>query len=226
MVGNADVILALDLGDLFGRRRRVRGHRGTSIVAPHPARRKVMISSIPNCSAARETIRTSSAFSKPTLPVAADSPTTLPYLTEAVNSAMSTARRNENPEREARNACGIPSQAHDRPSRGRRRLGCHADQHRALGMEFWAQIKGDDLALVSRQRFQSSWPNRLWDFTQYHQFIGGSGAAGIGYSGRRAVGAASRTQTTAAICVSFQGDGDFMMGPGAMWTAAHHQFRC
>jgi thiamine pyrophosphate-dependent acetolactate synthase large subunit-like protein len=77
--------------------------------------------------------------------------------------------------------------------------------------------------LVSQSGFQSNFQQRLWDFTQFHQFIGGSGAAGIGYTGGAIIGAALAHRSDGILPISIQGDGDFMMGPGAMWTAAHHR---
>jgi len=53
-------------------------------------------------------------------------------------------------------------------------------------------------------------PLGLHDYSQYH---GGSGAAGIGYIGGAAIGCALAHRTTRRRCVSFQGDGDFMMVP-------------
>lgn len=34
---------------------------------------------------------------------------------------------------------------------------------------------------MSDAGFVSNWPLRLWDFTKHHQYIGWSGAYGIGY---------------------------------------------
>ena len=148
---------------------------------------------------------------------------TLPYLVDAVKSAMSTARRNDNPQREAklREAYHLKRTA----DMAAAAIGWDASPISVarLCMEVWAQIKGNPWSLVSQSGFQSGWQNKLWDFTQSSQYLGGSGAAGIGYIGGAAVGAALAHKGDGTLCVSIQGDGDLLMGPGAMWTAAHHK---
>src|SRR6202000_3069634 len=91
-----------------------------------------------------------------------------------------------------------------------------------LYMELYKQIKDGDWGMMSNASFQSNWPTRLWDFTDYKQHIGASGAAGIGYLGGAVIGGALAHKGTGRLCFSVQGDGDFLVGPGAMWTAAHH----
>jgi len=136
---------------------------------------------------------------------------------------MSTARRNDNPMREAkmRDAFHLKRTADIAAAA----IGWDASPISVprLCMEVWAQIKNMDWALVSQSNFQSNWQNRLWDFTGHHQYLGGSGGAGIGYIGGAAVGAALAHKNDGCFCVSIQGDGDLMVGPGAMWTAAHHK---
>jgi len=68
-----------------------------------------------------------------------------------------------------------------------------------------------------------NWPLRLWGFTQYHQFIGRAGAEGVGYHAPASVGAALANKKHGRISINFQQDGDLMMGPGVLWTAAHHK---
>jgi thiamine pyrophosphate-dependent acetolactate synthase large subunit-like protein len=67
-----------------------------------------------------------------------------------------------------------------------------------------------------------NWPLRLWDFTQHHQCIGRAGAEGVGFYAP-SVGAALANKKHGRISVSIQPDGDFMVAPGALWTAAKYQ---
>ena len=71
--------------------------------------------------------------------------------------------------------------------------------------------------------FFSYWPPRLWDFTKYHQYIGGHGAYGVGYQAPAAVGAALANRKHGRISVNIQCDGDLNYAPGVLWTAAHHK---
>ena len=223
MAANADLILALDPSDLSGIVERL----------PDTIARVTAKTIRPDCKvisidsqllASGGNFQDKQRFYQADFPVAADSATTLPYLLEAVNSAMTPARRAENAQREA-------------AMREAYYLKRSTDmQWAAVGwdsvpisvarmcMEIWNKIKNEQWALVSPTGFQSNWPLRLWDFTDYNQYHGGSGAAGIGYIGGAAVGAAlGHKDGDKRLCISIQGDGDFLMGPGAMWTAAHHR---
>lgn len=92
-----------------------------------------------------------------------------------------------------------------------------------LSAELWAQIKNDDWSLVSNDRFVSSWPTRLWNFSKAYQYIGAQGGSGIGYQLPASVGAALANRKHGRLTVSIQCDGDLNYAPGVLWTAAHHQ---
>ena len=91
-----------------------------------------------------------------------------------------------------------------------------------LCMELWAQIKDLDWALVSGASFASQWPQRLWDMTKHHQFIGDSGGYGVGYNAPAAAGAALAHRDAGRLAVSISSDGDLLILPGTLWTLAHH----
>jgi acetolactate synthase-1/2/3 large subunit len=92
-----------------------------------------------------------------------------------------------------------------------------------LAMELYEAIKGEDWSLLSHHYWQSSWSQRLWDARHHHQYIGGSGAEGVGYTSPASLGAALANQKHGRLSVSIVGDGDLMFGPGILWTAAHEQ---
>jgi acetolactate synthase I/II/III large subunit len=221
---NADLILALDVGDLF------------SIVneLPESIQRETgrrinkdakVISIDSQLLAGGGNYQDKQRFYQADFPVAADSATSLPWLVEAVKSEMSAARRNENPQREARLRETYYLKRQSDIAAAAVGWDSSPISVARLCMEIWNQIKGNDWALVSPTGFQNNWPTRLWDFSDYKQWIGGSGAAGIGYIGGAAIGAAlaHKDLPGGRLCVSIQGDGDFMVGPGACWTAAHHK---
>ena len=91
-----------------------------------------------------------------------------------------------------------------------------------LCMELWQQIKNHDWSLVSDTFFQSFWPQRLWDFNQHHQFMGGSGGYGVGYGAPAAAGCALANRDEGRLSVNIQSDGDLLYAPGILWTTAHH----
>jgi thiamine pyrophosphate-dependent acetolactate synthase large subunit-like protein len=92
-----------------------------------------------------------------------------------------------------------------------------------LSAELWNCIRHEDWSLVSDATFVSSWPLRLWDFTKHHQYIGWSGAYGIGYGAPAAVGAALANRKHGRLTVNIQCDGDLQYAPAVLWTAAHHR---
>ena len=221
-IANADVVLALDVGDLFGtvgdvldmvRRRSVsRIKDGTKVISIDSE----LLASAGN-------YQDKQRFYQADLPVAGDSAASLPSLIEAVQRAMPAARRNENAQRADRLRAAWHARRHGDVEAAATGWDASPISVPRMVMEVYGQIKDHDWALVSGTAFQSAWPQRLWDFTGHHQFIGGSGAAGIGYTGGAALGAALAHRSDGVLCVNIQGDGDFMVGPGMLWTAAHHK---
>jgi benzoylformate decarboxylase/acetolactate synthase-1/2/3 large subunit len=83
----------------------------------------------------------------------------------------------------------------------------------------WNVIKRDKWCAAGRQ----DWARSLWPATEYYNFNGGSGGAGVGYTAPAAVGAALANRDKGIITVDIQPDGDLMYAPGVLWTAAHHK---
>ena len=222
LIPQADVILGLELTDIFG----VIGD-----VADLPVR-KTTIRIKPTCTVislnslynqGAGNYQDQQRFYEPTLPIQGDTETSLPYLNDAVSRAMTSDRKAQNAARAA----------HFSDAFTKRRL---ADlQQASLGwdavpisvarmcQETYGAIKNDDFSLVSGTGFQSQWPQRLWDLDKYHHYNGDSGAYGVGYGMPAAVGAALAARDQGRYSVNFQGDGDLMVGPGSLWTAAHHK---
>jgi acetolactate synthase I/II/III large subunit len=84
------------------------------------------------------------------------------------------------------------------------------------------QIKDQDWSLVGTA-IRLTWPHRLWDFKKPHQWNGVSGGGGVGYNLPASIGAALANKKRGGFTVAFGGDGGFMFNPGALWTAAHHK---
>ena len=91
-----------------------------------------------------------------------------------------------------------------------------------LCAELYDQIKDDDWSMVGNG-IRVTWPRRLWNFDKHYRWIGSSGGAGVGYNAPAALGAALANRKYGRLSVALQGDGDLMMAPGTLWTAAHHQ---
>jgi thiamine pyrophosphate-dependent acetolactate synthase large subunit-like protein len=67
-----------------------------------------------------------------------------------------------------------------------------------------------------------SWSTELWPLRHPLDYIGGSGGAGIGAGPGISVGAALALRGSGRLPVSVCGDGDFLMGATALWTAVHY----
>jgi acetolactate synthase-1/2/3 large subunit len=87
--------------------------------------------------------------------------------------------------------------------------------------EVWEVLKHEDWVLVNNA--VGAWTRRLWDWKQPGQYLGKSGGAGLGYGMGAALGGALAHRESGKLCVNLQADGDLLFTPGALWTAAHHR---
>jgi acetolactate synthase I/II/III large subunit len=157
------------------------------------------------------------------LAIAADTEATLPALIEACRKLITPDRKRALEQRGARLAAANRQgfeQGLDQAAWG---WDSSPISTARLSAEIWNQIKDQDWSLVSDVSFISNWPHRLWDFTKHYQFIGWSGAYGIGYGAPAAVGAALANRKHGRLSVNIQCDGDLNYAPGVLWTAAHHR---
>ena len=92
-----------------------------------------------------------------------------------------------------------------------------------ISAEVWNQIKNEDWTMASEVNFLSNWPYRLWSMEKHYHSMGGSTGGGVGYNAPAAMGAALANKEHGRITVALNGDGDLMMSPGVLWTAAHHR---
>jgi acetolactate synthase I/II/III large subunit len=91
-----------------------------------------------------------------------------------------------------------------------------------LCAEVYNQIKDEDWSLVGTS-IRLTWPHRLWNFDKPHQWNGVSGGSGVGYNLPASLGAALANKKHGRFTLAFGGDGDFMFVPSTLWTAAHHR---
>jgi acetolactate synthase I/II/III large subunit len=159
-------------------------------------------------------------FAEIDLPITGDAEATLPSLIEEVNKLITGDRRRLFQERGGKIA-DANRQTLDR-ARQDAAYGWDASpiSTARLSMELWNQIKNEDWSLVTGW---VNWPLRLWDMNKHHQYIGRSGAEGIGYHLPASIGAALANRKHGRLTVAIQPDGDFMVANGALWTAAHHK---
>ena len=68
-----------------------------------------------------------------------------------------------------------------------------------------------------------SWAGELWPIAHPLDFLGGDGGGGIGGGPGQSIGAALALRGSGRIALSVCGDGDFLMGVTAVWTAVHYK---
>jgi thiamine pyrophosphate-dependent acetolactate synthase large subunit-like protein len=94
-------------------------------------------------------------------------------------------------------------------------------------------LRVDDLALalksavgdreVSLTHLPLSWNGATWAFRHPLDYLGSDGGGGIGAGPGLTVGVALALKGTKRLVIGICGDGDYMMGATAVWTAAHYK---
>ena len=91
-------------------------------------------------------------------------------------------------------------------------------EHLARGLR---EIVGDKP--VSLTHLPLSWNGASWPFRHPLDYLGSDGGGGLGAGPGHTVGAALALKGTGRMAVGICGDGDFLMGVTALWTAAHYR---
>ena len=76
---------------------------------------------------------------------------------------------------------------------------------------------------VCLARTNLGWPTDAWRFRHPLDYLGYDGGGGIGSGPGMAVGAALALRDTTRLPVAVLGDGDFLMGATALWTAVRYR---
>ena len=222
MIAQADVILGLEVGDFFS----VVGD-----VPDFPVRQTVMKIK-PNAATihinsmylqGQGNYQDQQRYFNPTMPIAGDTEASLPYLIEAINRAITSERKAQNTARAARFSAAWTKRRQDTIAFAGYGWDASPIALSRMYAEVHNQVKGDPFSIVGQTSQQGSWPQRLWDLDQVYHYNGGSGASGVGYNMPAAVGAALAVRDQGRYAINFQGDGDMMVQPGSLWTAAHHK---
>ena len=226
LIGQADVILGLELSDYWGT---VNGfidngeNDGAGLQESHVKQNAKLISISSILLNTKANYQDFQRFQVVDVEMAADAEATLPALIEAVKQALPESRKAAI---EARGAAMKKAWGEAR-ERTRQAASYAWDASpistARMAMEVYAQIKDLDWSSVGGDRQLSSWPSRLWPMDKHYHHIGGPGGYGIGYGAPAAVGAALANRDAGRFSVSFQPDGDLMFSPGVLWTAARHK---
>src|SRR5262245_40625970 len=215
-LGSADVILALQVEDLWGTLHHFRDQQEKSYRSLiKPGTKVLSISSADLYT--KSNYQDFQRYAEVDIAIAADAQATLPALVDACKRLITADRRRALDER-GKHISAINAQSLER-ARGDALYAWDATPISLprVWAEMWAAVKNKDWALVSGSG------SRLWNIDKFHQTLGGGGAAAVGSGLPTAVGAALAHKKYGRLCVGLQNDGDLMYAPGALWTAAHHR---
>ncbi len=79
---------------------------------------------------------------------------------------------------------------------------------------------------ISYTHLPLGWPGRLCTFRHPLDFLGPEGGGGVGAGPGITVGAALALKGSGRVPIGLLGDGDFLMGNTAVWTAVHYGIPC
>ncbi len=221
-VGNADLILGLEVYDFYGV---VHALGGQTSVIPRsiikPGTKLVSISS--SDLFYKSNYQNFQRFEDVDIAIAADAEATLPALIDAVKRELTEDRKRTFAARGAKLAEAGRLTLEQNRTNATYAWDASPISTARMSAELWGQLKNEDWSLVSDTIWISYWPLRLWDFDKHYQYIGGAGGEGVGYMAPAALGAAVANKKHGRLSVCIQSDGDLMMAPGTLWTAAHHR---
>jgi len=94
-----------------------------------------------------------------------------------------------------------------------------------LGIENLAQTLREKLGdrPVSLTHLPLSWQGSFWHFRDPLDYLGSDGGGGVGGGPGSSVGSALALKGAGRLPIAICGDGDFLMGCTAMWTAVHYR---
>jgi thiamine pyrophosphate-dependent acetolactate synthase large subunit-like protein len=160
-------------------------------------------------------------------PIAADAEASLPLIIEEVKKQLTPSQKSTIRERTAKHATAnrdarvlSVSQAVQAARAGWN--GSPISTARVYA-ELWPLIAKEDWCLSSPSNFSGGHNARLWEHDRPYSYLGGQGAAGMGYGAPASVGAGLAARGNNRIVVNVQTDGDLNYSPGILWTAVHHK---
>ncbi|MBI2988310.1 MAG: thiamine pyrophosphate-binding protein [Deltaproteobacteria bacterium] len=221
LLQRADVILALDVPDLYGSLTTVSKSTRACEYVTSPSVKLIHISM--NDMLVRSWAGDYQVLQALDIPISADTSGALPELIQLCRQLMGSdgKRKGEiqarfNAVKEKHEGLRAKWMADARAKAGHKEISTAF-----LAYELGEVIKKEDWVLVNGS--SNGWARRLWDWTKPNQYLGASGGAGVGYGMSAAIGGALAHQGSGKLCVDIQSDGDLLMTSSSLWTAAKHK---
>jgi acetolactate synthase I/II/III large subunit len=220
VIGQADVILAIEMNDHWGALTAFSDRIVRTSRMLYKPTTKIITLGVRDMYL-KSNYQDFGRFTDIDLSIAGDGESSLPALTEAVLKLVDPSRKAAYEARGKRYAAARLAIVEQSKSDATIGWDSSPITTGRLCAEVYAQIKDEDWSLVGNT-IRNTWPHRLWNFDKSYRWNGGSGGAGVGYNAPASLGAALANKRHGRLTVTFNGDGDFMMNPGVLWTAAHH----
>jgi len=219
----ADVILALEPHDLWGLTNEVRDligrpnsslNRQAGLKILHIGTESLMV---------KANYGEVQRYASADISLPGDAEATMPALIEAVKRELTPARAAALAARGARLAEMTPRLLEQARADAVHGWDASPISVPRMCMELYDQLRTVDWTMPTETVFLSDWPHRLWDISKPHNWLGGSGAQGVGYNAPAALGAALANKAQGRITAAIVGDGEMMMTNQTLWTAAHYK---
>jgi acetolactate synthase-1/2/3 large subunit len=221
LLKQADVILALDVADLYGSLTTVSKQTRACEYITSPGVKLISISM--NDMLVHSWAGDYHALQALDLPMCADTAVAVPELTRLCRDLLGGNGKNKGRIEARQNELG--EKHNSRRAKWRADAEAKSAQKEIstswLALELGEAIKKEDWVLVNGT--SNGWARRLWDFTKPNQYLGASGGAGVGYGSGAAIGAALALKDSGKLAIDIQSDGDLLMTSSSLWTAAKHK---
>jgi len=221
LLQKADVILALDVADLFGSLTTVSKQTRNCEYVTSPAVKLINISM--HDMLVHSWAGDYQALQAVDLPMSADTSIAVPELTRLCRELLGNDAKKKSAIEARQKELGDKHKS--RRSKWLADAQAKASQKEIstawLALELGEVIKREDWVLVNGT--SNGWARRLWDFTKPNQYLGASGGAGVGYGSGAAIGAALALKGSGKLAIDIQSDGDLLMTSSSLWTAAKHR---
>ena len=222
MLAQADLVVGLDMTDFWGTLHSYRDqlHRSSRSLLK-PGAKTVSVTSATQF--IKSNFQNFQRFTEVDMDISGDGAATLPSLIEAVKKAMTDDTKIAFEARGKKYATARLASYEAAKTEAASGWDASPISTARLTMEVWNAIKNEDWSLVGGTQPAGYWSHKLWKADKYYNFLGDSGAYGVGYGGGGSVGSALANRKYGRLSVAIMGDGDLMVSPGSLWTAAKHK---
>lgn len=221
IIAQADVILAMELNELWGTLSDF-NDRIVRTSSPKYKKTAKIVTLGTRDLYMKSNYQDFGRYQEVDLDIAGDAEASLPSLIEQVKRLVDEGRKSAFEERGKKLAAAKLASVEQAKSDATIGWDASPITTARLCAEVYGQIKDEDWSLVGTS-IGLAWPHKLWNFDKPHQWNGGAGGGGVGYTLPASLGAALANKRHGRLTLAFGGDGDFMFVPSTLWTAAHHR---